>query len=193
MSNPKDKKIKDLISIGDVEDITQFNPEDVGAHDVIWKDARFMKIVYYTVQGYNVETICKELNIEKDRLREIRMSDEFKLLRDYVTQEVVNIGRTFLMMSTVHAVKTILDLLDSDNDKVRLGAAKDVLDRVGLKSPDKIELMTKGDNLAGLDTEQLLNLIKMGQKEIYNVVAPDDSEREVANESECNEADQSSD
>jgi hypothetical protein len=41
---------------------------------------------------------------------------------------------------TPTAVKTLVKLLDAESEAVVLGAARDVLDRGGLKAPDRVEV-----------------------------------------------------
>lgn len=41
---------------------------------------------------------------------------------------------------TPTAVKTLVKLLDAESESVVLGAARDVLDRGGLKAPDRVEV-----------------------------------------------------
>ena len=41
---------------------------------------------------------------------------------------------------TPTAVKKLVELLDAESESVMLGAARDVLDRGGLKAPDRVEV-----------------------------------------------------
>ena len=41
-----------------------------------------------------------------------------------------------------------------------------MLDRIGLKSPEKIELIAKSDSIQQMSDEQLFELVKMGIAEI---------------------------
>jgi DNA-binding CsgD family transcriptional regulator len=178
----RQKRIADLIGLGSTEDLIAVEPEKIGITS--WKDTKNIKIVIMSMQGFSAKEIGKELDMDAQSVRNVMASDEYTMFREYITQEVVNIGRTFLAMSTVKAVKTLLDLLDSDNDKVRLGASKDVLDRVGLKSPDKIELLSKSDNIREMSTEQLFDILKYGQSEIMKALGTPIPEEDAINDGE---------
>lgn len=64
----------------------------------------------------------------------------------------------YVLSVTSRATKTIVQLMDtSRDDRVRLGAAKDILDRLGFKAPETLEITDKRE-LTEEDREQILNV-----------------------------------
>ena len=104
-----------------------------------------------------------------------------------ISLEVVNVARMFLASAGIKAVRTIIDCMDSPNDKVRLKAATEVLNRIGLTEPKKIEVIAEGSAFQSMSDEQMLELLKSGMEEIAAVGSPeydydDDDEGDVDDE-----------
>ena len=55
-------------------------------------------------------------------------------------QEAMELADMKLRGLTPQAVDTLIELLHADSEAVVLGAARDVLDRGGLKAPDRVEV-----------------------------------------------------
>jgi hypothetical protein len=55
-------------------------------------------------------------------------------------QEAMDRADFELRRLTPTAVQTLVKLLEADSEAVVLGAARDVLDRGGLKAPDRVEV-----------------------------------------------------
>lgn len=62
-----------------------------------------------------------------------------------------------LERQSVKASKVIIDLMDSVDERIRLKAAQDVLDRLGLKGPDLIELRGKIQTTVEVDDAFLIS------------------------------------
>jgi len=129
-------------------------------------DINLMKMAHYFVQGYTEKEMAEAMGVSKDTIKRIKSSDEFKAVLKSISLEIVEVSRVFLASAGIKAVRTLIDCLDSSSDKIRLGASKEILDRIGLKSPEKIELIAKSDAIQQMSDEQLFELVQMGIAEI---------------------------
>lgn len=132
-------------------------------------EVNYAKIAFLYIQGYTEEDIAAACNVTRDDVHRMKHSNKFKALLEAITKEVVSTSRVFLMASGLKAVRTLLMCMDSDDDRVKLKAATEVLDRVGLKSPEEINLVTKSENLHGMSETELLGVIRLGMKEIMPI------------------------
>lgn len=130
------------------------------------KKVNMVQVLMYHVKGYASKDIAEILNVKLDTIKHIKRTDDFKMMVQSLISEVVSAGRMFLSTAGMRAVKTLIDLLQSPNDKVRLQASMEILNRIGLKSPDKLEIVTKGDAIRQMDEKELMNLVKLGMDEI---------------------------
>lgn len=77
--------------------------------------------------------IAKELDVAEETVSRWKKRDDFK---EKLREEQNN----FLSELTRPAMRTMLELLDSDSDYVRCQAAQDILDRTGYKPSDKLNI-----------------------------------------------------
>ncbi len=124
------------------------------------------KLAMYHVQGYGTSEVAKIFGVSVRRICEIKASDKFKAMLTVLNLEIISTARTFLTASGLKAVKTLLQCMDSRDDRVKLNAATQVLDRIGLKNPDQIEIISKGDRINEMSQEELMGVIKLGMDEI---------------------------
>lgn len=80
--------------------------------------------------------IAKEIKVTEKTISMWKRSDEFNKAYDEAIKSA-------LRYSAAKALKKQVKLIDSNNEMVSHLAAKDVLDRGGYKSGDKVELETK--------------------------------------------------
>lgn len=99
-----------------------------------------MQILQYDIQGYTSQLIAKQVGIEVQQVYHIRQSDAYKLAREEVLKQVITGARKYMEVSTIKAVKTLVQCLDSKNEKVKLTAAQDILNRAGLGATQQIEI-----------------------------------------------------
>lgn len=154
-------KIENYVTISDDTEKT-LQMDDNG----VVKDIDLVKMAYYFSQGYNINDISAAMSIGRTTVQNALRSDEFKEVVNSLTLEVVNVARMFLATSGIQAVKTIIDCMNSPNDRVRLQAAKEVLDRIGLTEPTKIEVLSEGNAFGGMSDEQMLAFIKGSMAEL---------------------------
>ena len=77
--------------------------------------------------------VARELNVSEQTLCRWKHSEEF-------AAELKNANRLCIQALAPKATRVLGELLSSDSDNVRLGAVREVLDRSGFKSEEKIEL-----------------------------------------------------
>lgn len=148
-----------------IEDGSESNTLQIDDNGIT-KDVDLVKMAYFFTQGYNINDISAAMQIGRTTVQKALKSDEFKEIVNGLTLEVVNVARMFLATSGIKAVKTIIDCMDSPNDRVRLQAAKEVLDRIGLTEPTKIEVLAEGNAFSHMTDEQMLLFIKGSMAEL---------------------------
>ena len=118
-------------------------------------------IAMMVIQGYTNTQIAHKLECSGSTISRIRSSDEFKTLLNNINKQCVLMARTFLETATLKATKNLLLLMDSANEKIRLNSSIEVLNRAGVKAPDKIEILNgqNTDQLKEMSDEELLALL----------------------------------
>ena len=168
MAAPEFKSMRDLLAADAIAEyaIVEIPSADETPHRKFRTDVNLTRFAYFFMQGYSMTQIAEALGIDKSIAVRIRSSEEFRAVLNTLSAEVIATAQVFLQASALKAVRTLIQSMDSSNEKVRLAASVEVLDRVGLKSPDKLEIIAKSDNLAALDDDQLRDLIRMNLAEI---------------------------
>lgn len=128
-----------------------------------------LQLAYMYMQGYDTRTLAEQFECTENTIREIRASTEFKQLLGLLNHEIVSTARTFLTAAGLKAVKTLLTCMDSHDDRTKLKASTEVLDRIGLKAPEQLEIINKGDVIGKMSEDQLMEVIKLGMKEIMPI------------------------
>lgn len=100
-------------------------------------------ILSYSLYGLSNAEIGIALTLSEDRVIAIKESEFYLELKNEVLANIktsqANEVKGFLEQNAMSAAKATVDLLDSEDEKVKLLAAKDVLDRTGHKpKEDKI-------------------------------------------------------
>lgn len=118
-------------------------------------------IAMMVIQGYTNTQIAHKLECSRSTISRIRNSDEFKTLLNNINKQCVLMARTFLETATLKATKNLLLLMDSANEKIKLDSSIEVLNRAGVKAPDKIEIsnVQNTDKLKEMSDEELLALL----------------------------------
>jgi hypothetical protein len=106
------------------------------------------------------------MKISLTQAHDIKQSDKFKQIIQLLNTEIIATARTFLTASGMKALVTLLRCMDSKDDRIKLKASTEVLDRIGLKAPEQITLIHQGDRLQNMSEEELFAVVKMGIDEI---------------------------
>jgi hypothetical protein len=159
---------------GDIEygNLTEYVsvPEDVGealAAEIkgtmnikVASDKNIMQLVMYDIQGYSAALVAKQMGITEGQVHYIKSTDGFANAKQAALDAVLDTARKFMQVSTVKAVKTLVDCMNSSSEKIRLQASIDVLNRSGLSAPTQIELFTHQNGLGNLSEEDLQEIVK---------------------------------
>ena len=99
------------------------------------------------------KAIAKKIKMSEQTICNWKKDPEF-------VEEHKKLLRATLRSVATKASRTLVALLEAESEQVRLNAAKDILDRVGLKPEEKVEIRGDVNNpFAGLSTEELKKLI----------------------------------
>ena len=171
-----DKRIKDVLkgsiiietpiedahtATGEVIKIDEKNP--INIHNA---GAQISKAALLTLQGCDVAEVAKELDVSTKYLRKLKESEDYREVVNTMTHTVVETSKDFIKAASVKATMTLLDSLDSNSDKIRLSAAQDILNRVGIKQADTVNLKVTADATADKTEDELKDIIKLGNSEI---------------------------
>jgi phage terminase small subunit len=93
-----------------------------------------------------------EAAIEAGYSKDTARSQAYELLaKPHVIQAIMARTMNELVMQSPVAVQRLHDLLSAKSEYVRLQAAQDVLNRVGLKAPDRVDHRVHGDVTVNID------------------------------------------
>ena len=98
--------------------------------------------------GKSQKEIAKEIGISESTFSRWKKQEDFNKTKKDCECE-------YLSSLSPKALRTLANLLDSENDYVRLAAAKDILDRTGYKPTESIEMIRPVEETA----ESLAQLI----------------------------------
>lgn len=125
-----------------------------------------VQLAYMYMQGATTAGMCKFFGVSRAGLHKATGSPSFKSIQSMIMGATIQTARVFMAGATIKATKTLLSLLDSDSDKIKLAAACQVLDRVGLKSPDQIEVLQNATGMHAMSEKELMLIVKTAMKEL---------------------------
>lgn len=102
-------------------------------------DQRFIALAQALAMGFKTVDIAAQLSVSEAWVREHKKDAAVvKMVSDLQAEALAN-AKTILATSSALAAQRLTELLDDPKGSVALGAANSILDRNGLKSPDKVE------------------------------------------------------
>ena len=119
-----------------------------------------LAIMQLDVQGLPARRIALALSLEEGQIKYVQSSDAYKSAKEELLRQVVSGARKYMEVAALKAVKTLVTCLASQNEKVRLSAAQDILNRSGLQAPQQIEITSNVNNFEAFTTEQLAEILK---------------------------------
>lgn len=142
------------------------------------KPVMIQRLVYYYLSGfYSIKQIASMLCVSEQTVRNLlQRADVQQQIGDYLAEEK-SIMDSRIKALSYKAVETVSELMDSDDDSVRLSASKDILDRAGYKASDKKDVNVNISYEQQLD-ELIHNadfVIYDDEQEIIEGVISDDS------------------
>ena len=126
-----------------------------------------MRILYLHSLGYSQSQIAMHYKMSAKRVRELMKSEEFRLLAQEYTKNTTMMAKLSLSMVTEKAMSTLIGLLDSKSEKVRLATAKDILDRAGLVTKQTVQF-TENTGLGAMDDDHLLDVVSKSMQDILS-------------------------
>lgn len=148
------------------------------------KKIDLVKMAFLYIQGWDGKSIAKAFDTDEAVISKLKSSPKFKAVLTTLNAEIVSTARTFLAASGMKAVITLIKCMDSRDDKTKLRASTEVLDRIGIRTPEQIELIQKSDRISGMDEQQLMEFIKLGMKELPQNVEGSNGKQEIKRLSE---------
>lgn len=142
------------------EEITTSLVKDVEGRAILASDKNVMQIVYLDVQGYPNTLIARQLGILPQQVSAIKSSDAYIATKEGVMGAVMAEARKYMQISSIKAVKTLLDCMGSSSEKIRLAAASDVLNRIGMTAPQQIELISSANGFGNFTEDELAEIVR---------------------------------
>lgn len=100
-------------------------------------------VASYYLFGLSDFEIAHALNVTEQQVGNIKTTDAFNKLIEAMTESIVEGGkddvRMLIEQNARNAVQNIVTLMSSDDEKVAVVAAKDILDRAGHRPSDVVE------------------------------------------------------
>jgi len=100
-------------------------------------------VLCYSLLGISDKDIGVVLGLEEEQVGRVRMSDSFLEIREEVVQSVIESDqeavRGMISQSGLIAATRMIETLNSEDESMRVSAAKDLLDRSGHRPADVIE------------------------------------------------------
>jgi len=123
-----------------------------------------MKLAFHHMQGISIANSASLMRVNMAAIQKAKNSAQFKTLLAMLTQAAVTMARTYISASVIRATKVMASLLRSDNEKIKFAAARDILDRAGLK-PVEVSLVHNKSDATNMSDNQLIDIMKRALEE----------------------------
>lgn len=104
----------------------------------------YSTILVYTASGLSDDEISVATKLTREQIEHIRAQPAYAELESFIVEavrsEAANEVKAILVKGEVRAATKVIELVDSEDDKVALAASKDLLDRGGHKAAEKIDI-----------------------------------------------------
>ena len=171
---PEYKNMKDYVSLP--QDVLDSLDEDVMQETKLTSVANVMNLLYMDVQGHSVPRMAMVLGITIREVDLIKKSETYRAVRQGLLQEILSTARNVMQVSTLKAVKSLYECMESHDDRIKLMAAKEVLDRVGLSGTQKLEVVAiQPGDAAKLSDSDLAEILRSSME----VITKNDEEPEA--------------
>lgn len=123
---------------------------------------RKLKALKMELQGMNNKTICQEIGITEQSLIKWRADPEYKEEYNKRANEMLRETMDKIKGATKKALDRLVELVDSDNERISLAAANSLLDRGIGKARENITIQADVQNrpLQNISEEQLKKLVQ---------------------------------
>lgn len=142
------------------------------------KTIRLSRFVADVLSGMEDSALALKHGIAESTVGQLKNTEDMRYLVQAMTAESYRVAACMLKNAGAKAVRVVLQALDSEDERLRVNAANTLLDRIGLKAADVLDIRHE-DRIGTLDTEQKIALLDEGFKEI-RMIAQKKKERENA-------------
>ena len=127
-------------------------------------DIEYVRIALLTSQGFSTSEISDKTGVTTEQLAYIIKSTEYSAAVELLTRQVKYYAKAVLVTMVPKALGNLYSLLDSGNDKIKLAAAKEILNRLGIVDLGALIAATDRDNsrkdLSAMSDEQLKAILE---------------------------------
>lgn len=104
----------------------------------------FSALLVYTMSGLGDDEISIATGFTREQIAWMRSQAAYEQLQSYMIEAVREQAqadvKSILVKGTTRAANRVVELIDSEDDKVAFAAAKDLLDRDGHKAAEKVDI-----------------------------------------------------
>lgn len=119
-------------------DIEIFNNDPVEPRIVeLTIDESKAMLAQKAAMGISVKDIAHQLGRSEAWVRQYKKEPEIRAIITELQKEALECAKLTITAGTALAAETMVKLLADPNPGIKLGAARDLLDRLGLKAPDR--------------------------------------------------------
>jgi hypothetical protein len=168
--------VEERIAMADIPDEDRYatvvqKHNDGRAPSIVKVD--YIKLAYQHLSGMTMTQSAAYFRVSTSRISHTKQSAGFKAVLGMMTKASVETGRAFIAGAVARATGTLIHLLDSDNDKIKLMAANSILDRAGLLPPDQMVLIEKSAGVHGMSEDELLTIVHNAIKDVPRQIGGD--------------------
>lgn len=172
--------LEDRVAIDDIPDedryavaLEKYN-DDGSPVSVVKVD--YVKLAYQHMSGMTIAQSAAYFGVHATRMGFIKRSPGFKAVLGLMSKSAVDTGRAFIAGAVAKATGVLINLLSSENDKVKLMAANSILDRAGLLPPDQMVMIERSTGVHGLSEDELVSIVHNAIKDVPRQIAGGDDE-----------------
>lgn len=137
-------------------EILTMEPEQSAEGLAIPPDQTKLMLAEMLSVGKSTKEIAENLDRSDAWVRKWKKDPGVVAMVNELHGEAVETAKSVIISGTQKAASTIVDLLDTGPASIRLAAAKDILDRLGMKAPDRKQIEATVNVNSGLSREERL-------------------------------------
>ena len=113
--------------------------------------------------GMTLKEIAEKLDMPYLVIDKIVSSLEYRAVADTITSDVTTVAKDTLTLAAEKATRTLIDLLDSEDERIQFKASTEILNRTGLDSVKRVQVESKNEHIHTLPEEQLQYILKSAE------------------------------
>jgi len=92
-------------------------------------------------RGSTTRDICERMGISPAALGSLKTTPDFHAYLTELRRETLSLARNRIESETLNSIERIIDIRDNaPNPRLQFDASRDILDRAGLKAPERLEV-----------------------------------------------------